>query len=65
MAWLLLVSMVIFATLVDYVLQGSRDELMSPGLYDFGDQVLPAPMNVLRQQRRHSQSTFRRLYHLR
>ena len=63
--WLLLVSLVVFVALVDYLLQGCRDELASPGLHGFGERVLPDPMKLLRQRTRHPQTTFKRLYHLR
>ncbi len=64
-AWLLLVSLVVFLALVDYLLQGCRDALASPGLHGFGDRALLNPMKLLRHRRRLPQATFKGLYHLR
>ncbi len=63
--WLLLVSLVAFVALVDYLLQGNRDELVSPAFHSFGDRVLPDTMKLLQQRRSYPQATFKRLYHLR
>ena len=62
--WLIL-SLVAFVALVDYLLRKYRDELTSPGLHGFGERVLPVSMKLLRQRRQHPQATFKRLYHLR
>ena len=64
-AWLLLVSLVAFVALVDYLLQGNRDELFSPAFHSFGDRVLPDSMKLLQQRTSCPQATFKRLYHLR
>ena len=63
--WLLLVSLVVFVALVDYLLQGYRDELTSPGLHGFGERGLPDSMKLPRKRRGRPRSTFKCLYHLR
>ncbi len=64
-AWLLLLSLVVFVALVDYLLRGNRDELISPAFHSFGEQVLPDSMKLIQQRRSCPQATFKRLYHLR
>lgn len=46
-AWLLLLSLVVFVAFVDYLLQGNRDELASPAFCSFGVRVLPDSMKLL------------------
>ncbi len=63
--WLLLMGLVISVAFVDYLLRGCRDELSFAELHGCRERVLLDRMKSLRQRRRHPQTNFMRLYHLR